>query len=299
MVKVTDKLVSIIIPSYNHKKYIEELLKSIRAQTYSNIETIVLDDGSTDGSPEFLKSIQPQYDFQLILKQNEGLCATLNRGLDLIKGEFVVIIASDDFMPDKRIEEQVAAFESNNLEVVAGGMTLIDEDSKIQKYISPIKQGHIVFTDMLDKNVIYAPTAMFKSATFKKYGRYNPEHVIEDYSMWLNILSKGGCIANFDKNWAYYRINQVVTRSKVDWYYKGLVQVFSQYLDNPVVLKAFAKQKFKYLIKVSIFDGVKGLREALRQGGEGLGYMHFFVLYMVALMPGFVRGIFRGRVNRG
>lgn len=293
MVKVTDKLVSIIIPSYNHKKYIEELLKSIRAQTYLNIEIIVLDDGSTDGSPEFLKSIQPKYDFQLILKQNEGLCATLNRGLDLIKGEFVVIIASDDFMPEKRIEEQVAAFESNNLEVVAGGMTLIDEDSKIQKYVSPIKQGYIIFTDMLDKNVIYAPTAMFKSATFKKYGRYNPEHVIEDYSMWLNILSKGGCIANFDKNWAYYRTNQIVTRSKVDWYYKGLVQVLNDYKNRPNVQKALIRNKFIYLIKVTVFDGRDGLKSV-----TDISLFQLIILYSIAILPFFIRDFLKKRINR-
>ena len=208
--------VSIIIPSYNHKKYILETLKSIQAQTYKNIETIVIDDGSTDGSGEFLKSVRDEYQFQLIVKNNEGLCKTLNLGLEQAIGEFIVVIASDDFMPPERIFEQVKAFDGNNFDVIAGGMTLIDVDSKEIKYAAPLKQGAITFSDMLSTSMIFAPTAMLKSSTFKKFGRYNPEHVIEDYSMWLKILSKGGHITNFDKNWAYYRVNQVVTHSKID-----------------------------------------------------------------------------------
>lgn len=291
--------VSIIIPSYNHKKYILETLKSIQAQTYKNIETLVIDDGSTDGSAEFLMSVQNQYNFQLIVKENEGLCKTLNRGLEQITGDFIVIIASDDYMPTNRIAEQVLVFETHHhFDAVAGGMTLIDEASNILKYVSPPKTGSVKFFDMLDQNIIFAPTVMLKSSTFKKYGHYNPEHVIEDYSMWLKILSKGGTLANFDKNWAFYRVHQVVTRSKVDWYYKGLVQVFSEYLDNPVVSRAFAKRKLKYFIKVSIFDGVKGLKEIIKNETKGLGWVNLIILYTVAWMPIFVRNVLKKRLNK-
>ena len=290
--------VSIIIPSYNHKKYILETLKSIQAQTYKNIETIVIDDGSTDGSGEFLKSVRDEYQFQLIVKNNEGLCATINKGLDLANGDYIVIIASDDFMPAERIAQQVISFEGHNFDAVAGGMTLIDEESKELRYVSPLKLGSISFSDMLDKSVIYAPTVMFKAATFKRFGQYNSEHVIEDYSMWLKILSKAGSIANFDKNWAYYRIDQVVTRKKIDWYYRGLAQVFSEYMADSAVSRAFLKRRIKYLIKVSIFDGFQGLNDVIATERKGLNGLHITMLYVIAIMPAFIRNILKKRINR-
>jgi alpha-1,3-rhamnosyltransferase len=290
--------ISIIIPSYNHKKYIEETIKSIHLQTYSNIETIVVDDGSTDGSSEYLKNLQRKFKFQLIAKQNEGLCATINLGLQHSEGEYIVIIASDDFMPAERVSQQYDCIVNSDFDVIAGGMTLVDENSQKLRYACPLKNGSVYFNDMLDKSVIYAPTAMFKKTAFEKFGFYNPEHVIEDYSMWLNILSKGGKIANFDKNWAYYRINSIVTRQKLDWYYKGIHQVFSQYLDKPGVTEAFLARKFKYLIKISIFDGFKGLGEFISKDEPNIGCLRLLCLYTIAILPAFFRQILKKRINR-
>lgn len=290
--------VSVVIPSYNHKRYILETLKSIRSQTYDNIELIVVDDGSQDGSGDYLKSLKSEYDFQLILKKNEGICATINRGLDLATGEYIVIIASDDFIPKDRIKEQVAVFRDYDVDVITGGMTLIDEKSNILRFVSPPLLGEVAFTDMLDKGVIFAPTAMFKNSTFKKYGQYNPDHIIEDYSMWLRILSRGGKILNIDKNWAFYRTTEVITRHKVDWYYKGLEQVFLEYRDDPVVLKAFTRRKIKYLVKVSILDGFEGLKKQVNEDIDGIRLWHFFALYIIAVLPRFVRNVLKTRVNR-
>lgn len=291
-------LVSVIIPSYNHRRYIEETISSVVQQTYTNIELIVVDDGSTDGSPEFLKTLQLKYKFELVCKANEGLCKTINRGLDLVKGEFVVIIASDDFMPAGRITEQVVSFQGQSFDVVAGGMTTIDENSKIIKYVRPLKTGKVEFYEMLDKSLIYAPTAMFKQSTFVKFGRFNPEHLIEDYSMWLNILSKKGEIANFDRNWAYYRVFASVSRAKIDWYFKGLSQVFSGYLQDPLVAKAFYRRKLKYLAKVALLDGVVGLRRVLVENPNYLTNVHILGLNLIALIPSYIRSKMRGMINR-
>ena len=290
--------VSVIIPSFNHKKYIAETLSSIQAQTYPNIETIVIDDGSTDGSPEYLKLLQERFQFQLQIKKNEGLCATINRGLEVAHGEYVVIIASDDFMPPERIAQQRAYLEKSDFDAIAGGMTLVDDSSRQLRYVSPLKQGSISFSDMLDKNVIFAPTVMFKSSTFLKFGKYNPEHYIEDFAMWLHILSKDGQVANFDHNWAYYRTTPVISRKKIDWYYKGLAQVFSQYLDRPGVSEALLKGKFKYLIKVAVLDGFQELRKTLKNDMHGLGLLREMFLYCVALAPAFIRNHLKKRINR-
>lgn len=290
--------VTVIVPSYNHKKFILETIKSVQSQTYKNIQLIIIDDGSTDGSADFLKFIVGLYQFQLVLKENEGLCRTINRGLALADGEYIVIIASDDFMPAGRITEQVLAFAGSNYDVIAGGMTLVDQDSTVLKYVEPLRMGSISFNDMLKKSVIFAPSAMFKRVTFERFGMYNPEHIIEDYSMWLNILFKGGSISNFNRNWAFYRVNSTVSRSKINWYYKGLVQVFSVYWDDPVVHNAFIKRRLKYMAKVAIIDGAIGLREAMENEKLAFSLVETATLKTLALIPQFVRNMLKKNINK-
>ena len=84
-------LVSVIIPSYNHAEYIQENILSVVNQTYPNIQLIVVDDGSTDDSISILKNLKKEYDFELYLQVNKGLCSTVNHSHhDLAKGKYIV-----------------------------------------------------------------------------------------------------------------------------------------------------------------------------------------------------------------
>lgn len=291
-------LVSIIVPSYNHKKYLPELLDSIAAQTYNQRELVIVDDGSSDGTVDYLESVKSKYGFKLISKKNEGLCATINRGLDEISGDYVVIIASDDFMPAERLSEQVEKLSQSPFDAIAGGMTVVSESSAVLNYVKPPKAGEVFFDEMLFKNLICAPTVMFKATTFKKFGRYNPNHLIEDYSMWMRILSKGGRLANFEYNWAFYRVNPLVTAKKVDWYYRGLAQVFSEYLDQPIVRSALNRRKLQYLIKVAVLDGVAGLKGSLASEGKDLSVVSKILLHMIAALPVAIRNFLKKYINR-
>lgn len=83
-------LVSVVISSYNHEPYIEQTIESIVNQTYSNIEIIVFDDGSTDNSPVILDKLSKKYNFYFERQKNIGLSATLNKGLYLSKGKYLL-----------------------------------------------------------------------------------------------------------------------------------------------------------------------------------------------------------------
>ena len=93
--------VSIIIPAYNHEKYVGETIQSVLDQTFNDFELIIINDGSTDNTEaEILKfkDDRIQYTFQ----SNRGLSATLNRGIELARGEFFNFLPSDDmFLPEK------------------------------------------------------------------------------------------------------------------------------------------------------------------------------------------------------
>ena len=109
-------LVSVIMPAYNHELYIKEALQSVINQTYKNIEFIIINDGSTDRTVEiiekFIKNNQDR-NIQIVNKQNEGVCKTMNIGLAMATGDYIAFLASDDKWIEKKIEAQVAFMESN------------------------------------------------------------------------------------------------------------------------------------------------------------------------------------------
>ena len=103
-----EKIVSVIMPSYNHADYIEKAIRSVFEQTYTKIELIVIDDGSTDNSKEILKELAQRYEFKLIFQQNSGVCKTLNRAIrDFATGDYIALLASDDHWHSRKIELQM------------------------------------------------------------------------------------------------------------------------------------------------------------------------------------------------
>lgn len=98
--------VSVIIPCYNSKEYIEDTLNSVYNQSYDNVEIIIIDDGSSDGSFEYLTSLENP---NLIVKKNieKGACAARNYGFELATGEYIQFLDADDILSPKKIEAQV------------------------------------------------------------------------------------------------------------------------------------------------------------------------------------------------
>lgn len=254
--------VSVIIPSYNHKQFIEKTIESVIGQNYPDMELIVIDDGSRDGTPELLKKLEEKFNFKLILKENEGVCATLNRGLKEAKGDFITFIASDDYMSENRLVEQVQFLKNHdNVEVVAGAVTLVNVNNNILSTKIPLVRGYVTFDDILKRNVVSAPTAMFRKSVFQKYGLYPEDYAFEDYYMWLKILSSGGKIYNVDSSWAYYRINETNFEKRFLWYYKGFVQALTDYLPDPRAVKMIQKYRFIFFAKISLLGGLELIKK--------------------------------------
>lgn len=110
---IKSPLVSVVIPCYNHEKYVEQSLDSVFNQTYDNIELIVIDDGSSDNSVSVVKKIREENDFIFITQTNIGVCKTLNKAVSLSKGKYIALLASDDYWDTTKIEKQVSRLELN------------------------------------------------------------------------------------------------------------------------------------------------------------------------------------------
>jgi len=294
------KLVSVIIPYFKHKNYIEQLLISIKKQTYKNIEIILIDDGSHDGSIKLLKLLSKKYKFSLFNQKNKGVCTTLNRGVSLSRGEFIKIMDSDDLMVENQIQQQVNILSSSDYDVIGGGMTLINKNSNVINYQSPRKLGQILFKDVLFNNPIYGPTMMFRASAFDKFGNFDRENPIEDFSIILTMISKGAKVFNFDLNWAKYRVSEHNYLSKAKWYFEGVMHTLSRYDNTSTINQAKNYHIFLYLIKLALFNGLKNKNNFLKifktQQNFLRQFIGFIIIYTAAILPQSLRKFFQNKI---
>lgn len=125
-------LVSIIIPNYNEKRFIEKTVDSALNQTYDNTEIIIVDDGSTDGSYDILKRLEADNSRITVLRQeNMNASIARNRGFEHSNGEYIYFLDSDDLAKTDAIEKLVKAAEETGADLVIGNMDEIDEEDKL------------------------------------------------------------------------------------------------------------------------------------------------------------------------
>ena len=208
---MNNPLVSIVIPSYNHERFIADTIKSVMDQSYNNIELIVIDDGSTDNSREVIKKCQRNYNnnFEFIEKKNEGLVKTLNYGLSLIKGKYYQVLGSDDIIYKEKIELQVNHLESN----ADDAMVYSDCDRFYQNLNVKAKasqdykfSGGYIFKEIYTSYFsIPTLTVLVRSEIIKKIGYLN-EFKVEDFVLW-NTISYSYKIGFIPSSLAMYRIH--------------------------------------------------------------------------------------------
>ncbi|MDF2407245.1 glycosyltransferase [Morganella morganii] len=192
------KLVTIIIPSYNHSRYIGKTIKSVLLQTYTEIELIIIDDGSIDNSIAVINSYESECQSKLkkytfIHRNNKGLCATLNEAIKISSGEYISIIASDDIMKKDKTLAQVNYLNSN-IECVGvfSGADVIKENGELLVVRNGSNKKYY-FKDIITNNYqLFSPSAMYRSLEIKEAGLYRTDILLEDWYMNLKLTEKTG-----------------------------------------------------------------------------------------------------------
>lgn len=133
-----DELISVIVPIYNTEKYLVECVESLRKQTYSNIEIILVDDGSTDTSIEICDGFaEKDSRVRVFHKKNEGVAVARNFGIQQSNGQYVVIVDSDDIAVDRMIEVLYTQIKENDADIAVGNYYIYDEsDGNFYYYIT-------------------------------------------------------------------------------------------------------------------------------------------------------------------
>jgi glycosyltransferase involved in cell wall biosynthesis len=191
-------LVTVVCVCYNHERFLEEAINSVINQTYSNLQIIILDDGSLDSSASKIKSIKSQNRKleYLLLPENIGYTRAFNKTLPLIKGEFFVDFATDDVMTPDRIEKQVQKFQSvdGSYGVVFSDAIYIDEDGFELRYhydymfkkglLETIPEGYI-YKELLLRYFIAAPTMLVRTQVIQDLKGYDENLSFEDFDFWV------------------------------------------------------------------------------------------------------------------
>ena len=182
--------ISVIMPVYNGEKYIREAIDSILTQTYADFEFLIIDDGSTDASPQIVRSYN---DPRIRFHQNEhnmGVAATLNRGLDLAEGEYIARMDADDISLPQRFAKQVEYMDSHPKVAVCGcGIQLTGAQCGERLFAQTPAQMKV---DMLFSCGLAHPTVFMRSTVFGKNGLHYDERFskLEDYALWVETLRK-------------------------------------------------------------------------------------------------------------
>ena len=127
-----EPLASIIIPVYNVEAYLEECVQSVCAQTYTEIEVILVDDGSTDGSGRLCDYLaQKDARVRVLHQENSGVSAARNAGLDAAKGIYIYFVDGDDWVEPTMVEESVGFMEQGGYDLCSWGHSIINEDGEV------------------------------------------------------------------------------------------------------------------------------------------------------------------------
>ncbi len=190
-------LVSVIIPTYNKKTYVVKAIDSVLNQTYKNIEIIVIDDGSTDGTDKMISGLSKKNSKFIFLRNetNLGFVKTLNKAISRAKGKYIARLDDDDIWIDsQKLEKQINFLESHPDYVLIGsGIIVIKEkdDSEITRFLFPEEDEDIRRTLLIENLFAHSAVVFLKSA-FEKVGGYDEEFgFFADKDLWLKLGKVG------------------------------------------------------------------------------------------------------------
>jgi glycosyltransferase involved in cell wall biosynthesis len=170
-------LVSVIIPNFNYARYLKEAILSVQAQTYSNTEIIVVNNGSTDNSLELLKQFGSK--INLIDQENLGQSGARNSGLKAAKGELIAFLDADDYWERDKLEKQIPLITSQTQLVYSGISRFRDETRKVESILNPQFKGDCrqYFTDLSAVSIVLSgeSTSLFTRDLLNLVGNFDLE----------------------------------------------------------------------------------------------------------------------------
>ena len=185
--------VSVVIPCYNQARFLGEAIRSVLCQGYTDLEIIVVDDGSEDGTEEVASGYAKEDPrVRLIRQENRGLAAARNRGLAEAGGEYVVFLDSDDRLVSEALEVGVRELEAHpGCAFVSGICRKITADGSIVPGWEQFRVRDDPYLELLRSCPVYVPAVMYRRSVFDAVGDFDTSYkAAEDYDLYYRILER-------------------------------------------------------------------------------------------------------------
>ena len=221
--------VSIIMPAYNAEKYIAESIRSVLAQSYSNWELIVINDGSTDKTEEIVRAYASDDRIKYILQRNGGQGKARNKGIKSSTGTLIAFLDSDDLWAENKLELQVRALNEMGVDLVfSDGFFFTGTDSSNERCKFSENYGRFarfgkfsgpqMFDLLLEHNSIPTLSVLARKSLLLEVGLFEEEGITsvkcEDYDLWLRLAKNGAVFYGMQQPLVRYRIHPEASSRK-------------------------------------------------------------------------------------
>lgn len=200
-------LVSVIMPAYNAEKYICQAIDSVRRQTYTDWELIVVDDASKDETVSIVKDYcRKDSRIKLLCNsRNQGVSRTRKNGVEAAAGEWVSFLDSDDAWRPEKLEKQIALQKQYNAKLIFTGSAFMDSEGKPLEWVLHVPEK-IQYRQLLKQNLISNSSVLIEKKAYEECAVL-ADDMHEDFACWLRFLRKGNIAYGVDEPLLLYRLS--------------------------------------------------------------------------------------------
>lgn len=202
--------ISIVVPSYQQARYVEETIRSILLQGYPDLELMVMDGGSSDGTAELLRRYDPWLSYW-VSERDRGQTHAINKGLERATGEIFAYLNSDDVYEPGALHRAARAFtEHPDADVVHGGCVYMNESGResftVRARVRGFESYLRIWERLAERDFLTQPEVFVRRSALGEVGEFREElRSVMDFEMWLRLLSRGKRFLAVDETLARFR----------------------------------------------------------------------------------------------